>query len=337
MERTDQDAATPRVDSTARRLEHAAEVIRIEADAVGQLVERLGPDFVAAVDLILECRGMVVVTGMGKAGIVGSKVSATLASTGTPSIALHPGEALHGDLGRVRRDDLLLALSNSGETAEIRALIPAARRIGARIVAITERRESTLGRLADQVLELGPVGEACPLGLAPTASTSAMLALGDALAMVVLKERGFGRDDYALFHPAGSLGRKLARVSEVMRTGAELPLAPESATFGEVLEIMSRTPGRPGAVFLVDKEGLLAGIFTDGDMRRFLIDVEGKPREAPIATHMGTAPKTVGPDQLVEEALHLINLHKVDQLPVIDGNRRPVGLLDVQDVLDLKL
>lgn len=337
LERTEKDAAQPPVDAATRRLTHASEVIRIEADAVGRLVERLGEDFVAAVDLVLECGGMVVVTGMGKAGLVGEKISATLASTGTPSIVLHPGEALHGDLGRVRRDDLVLALSNSGETAEIRALIPAARRIGARIVAITERRESTLGRLADRVLELGPVGEACPLGLAPTASTSAMLALGDALAMVVLKERGFGRDDYALFHPAGALGRKLARVSEVMRTGEELPLASEKATFGEVLEIMSRTPGRPGAVFLVDIGGHLAGIFTDGDMRRFLVEIEGKPHEAPIATHMGRSPKTVGPDQLVEEALHLINLHKVDQLPVIDSDGRPVGLLDVQDVLDLKL
>jgi arabinose-5-phosphate isomerase len=324
-------------ETAARRLAQAAQVIRTEADAVARLVERLGDDFVAAVDLVLECRGMVVVTGMGKAGLIGAKVSATLASTGTPSIALHPGEALHGDLGRLRRDDLLLALSNSGETAEIKALIPAARRIGARIVAVTERRESTLGRLADRVLELGPVGEACPLGLAPTTSTSAMLALGDALAMVVLEERGFGRDDYARFHPAGALGRRLARVSEFMRTGDELPVTSDRSTLSEVLSLASRTPGRPGAVILIDDGGRLSGIFTDGDLRRLLLSIEGKPRDEMIADHMGRTPKTVGPDQLVEEALHLINLHKVDQLPVIDREGRPVGLLDVQDVLDLKL
>ncbi len=318
-------------------MQHAAEVIRIEAEAVAQLIDRLDDDFVAAVDMVLGCRGMVVVTGMGKAGIVGEKISATLASTGTPSIALHPGEALHGDLGRLRRDDLLLALSNSGETAEIKALIPAARRIGARVVAVTEHRGSTLGRLADRVLELGPVGEACPLGLAPTASTSAMLALGDALAMVVLRERGFGRDDYAQVHPAGALGRRLARVSEVMRTGEELPVAPDSATFGEVLEIASRTPGRPGAVLMVSTSGQLTGIFTDGDLRRVLLTMDRPLRETLIAEHMGRSPKTIGPEQLVEEALHLINLHKVDQLPVIDGDGRPVGLLDVQDVLNLKL
>jgi arabinose-5-phosphate isomerase len=342
LQSSEQDAgAAPETGHAAsaadRRIEHAAEVIRFEADAVGQLVGRLGEDFSSAVELVLACGGMVVVTGMGKAGIVGAKISATLASTGTPSIALHPGEALHGDLGRLRATDLLLALSNSGETAEIKALLPAARRIGARVVAITESRTSTLGRLSDCVLELGPVGEACPLGLAPTASTSAMLALGDALSMVVLRERGFDRDDYALFHPAGALGRKLARVHEVMRTGDELPIAHESSTFGQVLEIASQTPGRPGAVFLVDDGGLLTGIFTDGDTRRFLLEVEARPLEAPVASHMGRSPKTVGPDQLVEEALHLINTHKVDQLPVIDEKGCPVGLLDVQDVLDLKL
>ena len=175
------------------------------------------------------------------------------------------------------------------------------------------------------------------MGLAPTASTSAMLALGDALAMVVLEERGFGREDYARFHPTGALGRRLARVSEVMRTDDELPIAPDTATFGQVLEVASRTPGRPGAVLLVDADGLLSGIFTDGDLRRFLLEVDGKPGDASLTGHFGTSPKTVRPEALIEEALHLINSFKVDQLPVVGEDGRPVGLLDVQDVLDLKL
>ena len=319
-------------------LAHAAEVIRTEAEAIGRLTERLGADFVQAVNLVLECKGMVVVTGMGKAGLVGAKISATMASTGTPSLTLHPGEALHGDLGRIRSTDVVLALSNSGETAEIKALIPAVRRIGASLVAITESRESTLGQRSDCVLELGPVGEACPLGLAPTASTSAMMAIGDALAMVVAKARGFSREDYARFHPAGSLGRKLLRVAEVMRSGKHLPIIGVSATVADALELASRLPGRhPGASVVVDDGGQMVGIFTDGDLRRLLLAADGPPGAEPIADHMGRDPKTVHPDQLVEEAMHLIHEYKVDQLPVLDDDRRPVGLLDVQDVLDLKL
>ncbi|QDU64949.1 KpsF/GutQ family sugar-phosphate isomerase [Engelhardtia mirabilis] len=324
--------------AAADLLAHAAEVIRTEAEAITRLTDRLGSDFVQAVHLILGCKGMVVVTGMGKAGLVGAKLSATMASTGTPSLTLHPGEALHGDLGRIRADDVVVALSNSGETAEIKALIPAARRIGANLVAITESRESTLGQRSDCVLELGPVGEACPLGLAPTASTSAMMAIGDALAMVVAKARGFSREDYARFHPAGALGRKLLRVAEVMRSGDQLPLIKESATLSEALELASQVPGRhPGATLVVGDEGQMVGIFTDGDLRRLLLAAGGPPGAEPIAAHMGRNPKSVHPDQLVEEAMHLIHEYKVDQLPVLDDDRRPVGLLDVQDVLDLRL
>lgn len=320
------------------RLAHAAEVIRTESEAIARLIDRLGPDFVQAVELILACEGMVVVTGMGKAGLVGAKLSATMASTGTPSLSLHPGEALHGDLGRIRPVDLVLALSNSGETAEVKALIPGVRRIGAHLIAITENRESTLGQRSDCVLELGPVGEACPLGLAPTASTSAMMALGDALAMVVARERGFSREDYARFHPAGALGRRLLKVSEVMRKGEHLPLIDERASLADALDVANRTPGRhPGASIVVNAEGQMVGIFTDGDLRRLLLAAQGPPGSEPIARHMGTDPKTVAPEQLVDEAMHLINEYKVDQIPVLDDERRPVGLLDVQDVLDLKL
>lgn len=334
----DELPAAPRAGRTdASRIQRAAEVLRHEARAIAGLESRLGPSFETAVDLVLGCTGMVVVTGMGKAGLVGAKISATLASTGTPSLTLHPGEALHGDLGRIRAQDLVLALSNSGETAEIKALLPAAKRIGAQVLAITESANSTLGRFADAVLELGPVSEACPLGLAPTTSTSAMLALGDALSMVVSEERGFSTSDFARFHPAGSLGRRLMQVREVMRTGPQVAIIGESATLADVLELGSRTKGRPGATLIVDSGGQLTGIFTDGDMRRMLETIESGPRKAPIAPYMGRSPRFVRPDQLVDEALAALRTNKIDQLAVLDDQRRPIGLLDVQDVLDVQV
>lgn len=332
-----EDALTPQASPTAQRIEAGREVLRVEQRAIAALLDQLGGAFADAVGRVLACEGLVVVTGMGKAGLVGAKISATLASTGTPSLSLHPGEALHGDLGRIRKQDLVLALSNSGETAEVKALIGPTRRIGAGLIAITESAESTLGRLSDLVLELGPVGEACPLGLAPTASTSAMLALGDALAMVVAKERGLKREEYALYHPAGSLGRRLMKVEEVMRTGNELPLVPVGATLSEVLKITSETPGRPGAALITGEDGTLAGIFTDGDLRRLLENAKGRPRDERVADHMGTSPKTCRAEQLVEEAMRLLRENRVDQLAVVDDDGKPIGLLDVQDVLDLKL
>src|SRR6185503_17435508 len=203
-------------DPSKVRLARAAEVLRLEARTIAHLEQRLDERFLRAIDMLLGCQGLIVVTGVGKAGLVGQKISATLASTGTPSLFLHPTEALHGDLGRIRSRDVLFCVSNSGETAEVNALIGPARKIGASVMALTGAPKSTLGRIADCVLDIGDVQEACPLKLAPTASTSAMLALGDALAMVVSQERNFGRDEYALYHPAGSLGRKLMRVREVM-------------------------------------------------------------------------------------------------------------------------
>src|SRR5262245_45476465 len=243
------------------RLARAAEVIRLEAQTIAGLIERLDGRFEEAVERILGCRGQVIVTGLGKAGLVGAKLSATFASTGTPSIALHPTEAMHGDLGRIRPDDVLLVLSNSGNTDELKSLLPHVRRIGAAIIAVTGEPESAIAKLSDCTLDLGRVDEACPLGLAPTASTSAMMALGDALAMVVLAERGFSREDYARYHPSGALGRKLMRVREIMRTGAELPLVPQGTRTVDVILTMSRTQGRPGAALIVDGEKRLVGIF----------------------------------------------------------------------------
>jgi arabinose-5-phosphate isomerase len=325
-------------DSRAKlRLSRAAEVIRLEARTIAGLEERLGDGFLRAVDMVLACEGLVVVAGIGKAGLVGQKISATFASTGTPSLFLHPTEALHGDLGRIRARDLLFAISNSGESGETSALIGPARKLGAHVLVMTGAGESTLARLADCVLDIGAVEEACPMKLAPTASTSAMLALGDALAMVVLQERSFGREDYALFHPAGALGRKLMRVSEVMRKGEQLPLAKTGATLKEVVRVMNRTPGRPGAALVVDERGRLAGIFTHGDLARLLEDGRALDMRAPIDEYMGKNPKAIGEERLVEEAQHLLAEHRIDQIPVIDAERRPVGLLDVQDLLDVRL
>ena len=317
------------------RLERAAEVIRLEARTVANLEALLGPSFEQAVDWVLECQGMVVVSGAGKAGIIGAKISASMASTGTPSHFLHPSDALHGDLGRIRSKDLLIVISNSGESAEIKALIPAARKIGAQIVAITGNTESTLAHLSDCVLDIGRIDEACPMGLAPTASTSAMLALGDALAMVVLDERGFSREDYARYHPAGALGRKLMRVGEIMRKGDEVPLVREDDSLTDVLITTNRTPGKPGAALVVDSAGRLCGIFTDGDLRRVL--EQGQLPGGPVKDFMGREPKFVSADQLVDEAEQVLHKHRVDQIPVLDEDRRPVGLLDVQDILDVRI
>ena len=319
------------------RRQRAAEVIRLEAAAIERLEGLLDARFDRAVELILGAQGQVVVTGMGKAGLVGQKLSATLASTGTPSFYLHPAEALHGDLGRLRPRDVLLAISNSGETDEVNAVIPVARKLGAEVIAMTGRPESTLGRLADTVLDIGRVEEACPHKLAPTTSTSAMLALGDALAMVVLDEREFTREDYALFHPAGSLGRKLMHVSEVMRQGEELPLVTGDMRIDQVLIAMSRTPGRPGSALVVDDGGKLCGIFTDGDLRRVLETGEMQHVQAPVREFMGSNPKSIRPDALVEEAQRLLQEHHIDQVAVIDDEGRPVGLLDVQDLLDIRI
>ena len=323
---------------TQQRLARAREVLRLEANAISRLERDLDESFARGVGMVLEATGKVVVCGMGKAGIVGTKISATFASTGTESIFLHPAEALHGDLGRMRSDDLLLALSNSGETPEVNQVIAVARKIGAKVVAMTGQTDSNLARLADVVLNIGPVDEACPMGLAPTASTSALLALGDALAMAVLSERNFSREDYALYHPAGSLGRKLLQVSEVMRKGKELPLCPEGTSLAEVLRVMGATPGRPGAALITSPSSdQLVGIFTDGDLRRMLSE-QGEVRGAePVDGHMGRNPKTIQPEQLVEEAFAVMREHRIDQLAVIDEDGRPIGLLDVQDLLDTRL
>ncbi len=315
-------------------LEYGRMVLATEAKAIGGL--ELEASFAQAVEWILSCKGRVVVTGMGKPGFVAQKLSATLASTGTPSLYIHPAEAAHGDLGRVSRDDVLLALSNSGETEEILRLLPAVRRIGARVVAVTRDRVNPLARSADLVVPIGDIGEACPMGLAPTASTATLLAVGDALAMTVLKNRPFDREEYALYHPGGKLGRGLMRVREVMRQGDSNPIVSEGTLLSEAAAVMTVTPGRPGAASVVDERGVLVGVFTDGDLRR-LIERGHTDFEVPISKVMGRTPRTVRPDALVVDAARVLREARIDQVPVVDGAGKPVGLLDVQDLLAARI
>ncbi|HEX7901587.1 MAG TPA: KpsF/GutQ family sugar-phosphate isomerase [Planctomycetota bacterium] len=313
-------------------LNRAREVLRVEAQAILSLVDRLGPDFTSAVAAVAACKGHVVVTGMGKAGLIAQKVSATFASTGTPSIFLHPAEAYHGDLGRVGPDDLVLALSNSGETEEVVQLLPPLRRIGAKIVALTASRQSTLGKNADLVIELGRIEEACPLGLAPSATTTALLALGDALAFCVFEARGFDREKFAFYHPGGDLGRRLLKVSDVMRTGERNAVVRDDTTVTEAVAAITRA--RAGAVCVVDAAGRLAGIFTDGDLRRAM-GRDARLLAGRIADLMTKSPKTIGPDRLAGEAVRILREKKIDELPVVNEKGEPVGMLDVQDLLDV--
>lgn len=319
------------------RIERARDVIEREAAAVRQVAERLGQPFLRALDLILDLRGRVVTAGMGKAGFIAQKVSATLASTGTPSLFLHPAEAIHGDLGRVEPGDLLLAFSKSGETQELLVMLPHVKAVGVPVLAITQERGSTLGRHADLVLELGRIDEAGPHGLAPSASTTAMLALGDALALVVQEGRRFGPEEFARFHPGGDLGRKLMKVGELMRTGDHNPRVESGATVLQAIEVMTRTPGRPGATSVVDRDGRLLGFFTDGDLRRLIERGLANPRERRIDEAMTRSPRSIGPDMFALEALALMHQFHVDQLPVVDEHGRLLGLLDVQDLLNLKI
>lgn len=318
------------------RLERGRAVLAAESRAIEAVGRLLGPSFHEAVERILATEGTVVVTGMGKAGLVGAKISATLASTGTPSFFLDPAQALHGDLGRIRRGDLCLALSNSGSSEEIVRLLPHLKRIGVPILAITSGSETLLGHYSDVVLPLGRLDEACPLGLAPTASATAMMALGDALAMVLCAERSFTAEDFALFHPGGDLGRKLVKVREIMRRGEELPLVPEEWNVRAVVARINETPRNPGAAIVVDGEGRLVGFFSDGDLRRQIQRGADLDR-LPIRDVMTPRPKVIGAEALVSEAMNVLTQYQIDQVIVVDADERPVGLLDQQDVLAIKI
>jgi len=310
-------------------------VLAIEADAVRALIERVDERFLAAVSLILERRGRVVVSGIGKSGHIARKIASTLASTGTPAVFLHPAEALHGDLGMIEAGDVFVAISHSGESEELLNIIPQVKRRGARLIALTGRRDSTLAKEADVLLDAGVAQEACPHNLAPTASTTAALALGDALAVALLDARGFSADDFARSHPGGALGRRLlTHVSDVMRSGADLPVVPEDASFKQALLEISR--GRMGMTAVLDAESRVRGIFTDGDLRRSLekgVDLE----RTRITDVMTPGPRTIRPEALAVEAVQIMERHKVNQLLVVDGDGRLAGALNMHDLFRAKV
>lgn len=317
----------------------AQAVIRTEAAAVGAMERALNQDFISAAKLLLACPATLLLTGVGKAGHIARKLSATFSSTGTPSHFLSPTDAVHGDLGCIRSGDIVMILSASGESDEIVRVINIVRKLGHQIIAMTGSRSSSLGRHADLVLEMGKIEEACPLGLAPSASTTAMLALGDALALTVMKLRDFKAEDFAIYHPAGQLGRQLIHVGEAMtfRLGENLPVASDKLTVGEVLHQVSTIKRRSGAVILVDEAGRLSGIFTDGDLRRLLTSDPASALSRPVRDVMGRTPKHIRNDQLASEAMAIMQKHRIDELPVVDADRRPVGLIDVQDLVVLRM
>ena len=307
-------------------------VVEIEAQALSALQARLDDSFAEACRRMLACGGRIICTGMGKSGHIATKIAATLASTGTPAFFVHPGEASHGDLGMITDADVVLALSNSGETDEILTIVPSLKRQGNVLVAMTGRSDSRLAKLADVHLDVSVPEEACPLGLAPTSSTTAALVMGDALAVALLEARGFTSEDFARSHPAGSLGRRLLlRIADIMHSGAEVPRVGASATASEALVEMSRK--RLGMTTVVDADDRLLGIFTDGDLRRALDDHQVDLRNTPVEQLMARSPRTIGPDQLAIEAAHLIEAHKINGLVVVDETHRVVGALNIHDLL----
>jgi len=312
-------------------LDKAREVIATEVQALEELATRLGQEFLEALEMVLACQGRVIVSGIGKAGIVARKIAATLSSTGTPSLWMHSAEAVHGDLGQVTGQDIVIIVSNSGETEETKVLLPILKRIGVKVLALTGNRSSTLARHSDVVLDVGVRKEGCPLDLAPMASATTALVLGDALAACLLVRRGFRREDYALFHPGGTLGKKLLlRVEDLMRRGEQLPAVAPDMHVKDVLLAITRA--RCGSACVVDSSGALLGIFTDGDLRRRLeSDPELLHRQ--VREVMTPRPVTIAGERLAVEALRLLEERSIDELPVVDPSGRLVGLLDVQDLL----
>ncbi len=319
--------------SRFEQLRLAREIIRHEGDALLAFANRLHDEFCQAIDLLLGCTGSVIVSGMGKAGLIGQKITATLSSTGTTAHFLHPAEAIHGDLGRLNPEDIVLALSYSGETEEIVRLLSPLHEMSVPIVAVTGMPESTLARAARVVLDLGPLREACPLGLAPTTSTTTMLALGDALALVLSRLRGFESTDFARFHPGGSLGRKLAKVDDVMRPLVECRVACEAHSIREVFVRASRPGRRSGAILLTDTTGKLTGIFTDSDLARLLETKRDHALDAPIASLMTRHPAAVLSGTLMRQAVEILGERKISELPVVNEQGKPLGIVDITDVV----
>jgi arabinose-5-phosphate isomerase len=309
-------------------LDLARKVLHIESDAILRLVDRLDDRFVTAVDRLFHCRGRVIVTGMGKSGIIARKIAATFSSTGTPAFFLHPAEAVHGDLGVVQSDDVVVALSHTGETGELLRLLETIRRIGATLIAMTGSADSSLGRAADVVLDCGVDEEACPLNLVPTASTTAALAMGDALAMTLLVERGFKQEDFANLHPGGGLGKKLLKVEAVMHSGTDVPIVPADTSMqGAVAEMSAKGFGM---TCVVTADGRLAGVITDGDLRRKLHQPGFLAQSASAV--MSSSPATIGSAKLAVEALNLMERRKITSLVVVDDGGRVEGVVHLHDL-----
>ncbi len=316
-------------------LEEGKRVLQIEAQAIIDLIARIDDRFVRAVELCYDCRGHVVVIGMGKSGLIGKKIAATLASTGTPSFFLHPAEGIHGDLGMVSREDVALVISNSGETEEILRILPSLKRLNLQLITLTGNIKSTLAKMGDVVLDISIREEACPLGLAPTASTTATLAMGDALAVALLQKRGFRKEDFASFHPGGSLGRSLlVRVEEAMHGGGAIPKVSEGAPMREV--VLEMTAKKLGMTTVLDGNGKLAGVITDGDLRRLIESIDHKERDIfslPAREVMNRTPKTILKEALIAQAIHLMESHSITSLIVASTEGHVDGILHLHDLL----
>lgn len=309
----------------------AQEVLQIEADSILKLKDRINDDYEKAIDILYNCKGRVIVTGMGKSGHIGKKIAATLSSTGTPSYFLHPAESTHGDSGLITREDVVIAISNSGETAELMNLLPLIERFGVKMIAMTGKKESTLGKKSDVVLDVSVEKEACPLGKAPTASTTATLAMGDAVAICLLKKRGFTEEDFLMFHPSGALGRGvLYHVSDLMITGDRIPVLSEDTMFHNTIQFISDK--KLGCAIMVDNTGIMTGILTDGDIRRTLLKYDNTSNL--IAKDVMTKnPKVILESDLAAKALHIMEKHSITSLAVCDNSGKPVGLLHIHDLL----
>ncbi|UCD55085.1 MAG: KpsF/GutQ family sugar-phosphate isomerase [Candidatus Omnitrophota bacterium] len=317
--------------SSSKNINRAKKVLNIEARAILDLAKKIDKNFDRTINFLTKLKGRVIVTGMGKAGFIAQKISATLSSTGTPSLYLHPAEALHGDLGRVTKEDCLLTFSNSGTTEEVVKLLPIMKKIGVCLIAVVGNIKSTIARNADFVLDVSVKKEACSLGLAPTTSTTAMLAMGDALCVSLLDRKGFKEKDFAFYHPGGTLGKRLLlKVEDIMRRGIANPIVGENARVKDVL--LNITKARAGSASVVNKAGRLSGIFTDGDLRRHL-DTKINIANKKIKDIMTKSPTTIKKDRLAAEALQILRSKKIDEIPVVDDKKRPIGLLDVQDIL----
>ena len=321
--------------ATARALDLAREVLTIEADAIKQLALRLDADFLRALDLILACQGRVIVSGMGKSGHIARKIAATMASTGTPAYFVHPGEASHGDLGMIMADDVIIALSYSGESSELMTIVPVIKRLGAKLISMTGFNQSSLALAADVHLNAAIEKEACPMGLAPTASTTAALALGDALAVALLDAKGFAAEDFARSHPGGSLGRKLlTHVRDIMRSGDAVPSVAEGAMLSAALLEISKKG--VGMTAVVDANQRVLGIYTDGDLRRNL-EKQINFATTPVQTVMSKNPSSIAPEALAVDAVSLMEARNINQLLVVDSEQRLVGALNMHDLLRAKV